>query len=159
MKTLSLSQWCAELERQIATVKPAVTIALHEVGDAAVEIAQAKIGHYQDEVPPFPAWPELADSTKADRVRQGYPADEPLLRTGELRDSISHHVEPMLLEVGSVDPVMKYQEHGTDKIPPRPVIGPAMLEIIPVAQEILGGALADVLAGGGGAGRVVSRGR
>ena len=32
----------------------------------------------------------LAESTQAERVVQGYPANEPLLRTGELRDSIEH---------------------------------------------------------------------
>jgi hypothetical protein len=31
-------------------------------------------------------WAPLADATKADRVAQGYPADEPLLRSGEMRD-------------------------------------------------------------------------
>lgn len=160
MKKLSLTEWCAELERQIATVRPAVTMALHEIGEAAEQIARGKVGEYQPEVGPFPAWAPLAESTVEDKTRQGYaPPDNPLLREGDLRDSVGHHVEPMLLEVGSTDPVMRYHETGTSKMPPRPVIGPAMLETVPVAQEVLGGALADVLAGGGGTGRVISRGR
>ena len=40
-------------------------------------------------------WQELAASTQADRVRKGYPADEPLLRTGTMAASIEHEAALM----------------------------------------------------------------
>jgi hypothetical protein len=158
MRKLNLGEWCRELERQIGAVKPVITMALNEIGEAAVEIAREKIGHYQEAIPPFPAWAPLTEATKADRAHQGYPEDEPLLRRGDLRDSIGHRVEPLLLEVGSTDPVMRWDEFGTPRMPPRPVLGPTMIEIEPFAREVLGAALVDVLSGGGGVGRTLSRG-
>src|SRR3954469_19854677 len=50
--------------------------------------ARAEVGHYQEGVGDFIAWPELADATKEDRLRKGYTENDPLLRSGELRDSI-----------------------------------------------------------------------
>jgi hypothetical protein len=32
----------------------------------------------------YPEWPQLADATQAEREREGYPANEPLLREGTL---------------------------------------------------------------------------
>lgn len=77
-------------------------------------------------------WPQLAASTQADRVRQGYPANEPGLRSGEMRDSIEH--TPPTMEdgevvgyVGSNDPKLLWFELGTVKQPPRTVLmGAAM---------------------------------
>jgi hypothetical protein len=69
-------------------------------------------------------WPQLADATKADRVNQGFPENEPLLRTGEMRDSIQAHVEMFGPEhgravVGSNNDKAAWQELGTSRIPPR----------------------------------------
>lgn len=76
-------------------------------------------------------WPQLAQSTQDDRVSKGFSANEPLLRTGELRDSIQHTVVSGILSgivgyIGTNDPVAKYQEYGTTKIPPRPFLGGAV---------------------------------
>src|SRR5690348_3170601 len=88
---------------------------------AAVEVekrAKDKIGEYQDAVGPFEKWRELADSTKADRVRKGFPENEPLLRTGEMRDSIEHKVADHEAHIGSDNSIALYQELGTSRIPP-----------------------------------------
>src|SRR5579872_1078512 len=37
-------------------------------------------------------WKQLAQSTQTERVREGFPANEPGLRTGAMRDSIEHEV-------------------------------------------------------------------
>lgn len=72
-------------------------------------------------------WPQLAESTQDDRVSKGFSANEPLLRTGELQASIEHHVvSGHEGYIGTNDPVAKYQEYGTDKIPPRPFLGGAV---------------------------------
>ena len=82
--------------------------------------AQAKeaIGTYKF------GWPELAESTQRDRVAQGYPADEPLLRTGAMANSISHkaHLSAGGAEglVYSDEIIALWQEMGTSRgIPPR----------------------------------------
>lgn len=71
-------------------------------------------------------WPELADSTKADRVHQGFPENEPLLRTGEMRDSIEHVSDSREANVGSNNDKAVWQELGTSRgIPPRSFLGQA----------------------------------
>lgn len=102
--------------------------------------AKKEIGHYQPQVGPFQDWAELADSTKEDRVRQGYTENDPLLRSGELRGSIEHQSTLQEAVIGSTSPVMAYQEFGTAKIPPRPVIGPAAFKNKEKIQSIIGAA-------------------
>lgn len=77
-------------------------------------------------------WQELAEVTKKDRVSKGYPENEPLLRTGELRDSIQHNVStvPMEAYVGSDNwkaPIHEFGVVGPPRIPPRPFLGGAVV--------------------------------
>jgi len=92
--------------------------------------AKAAVGAYQEESGPFVAWAELADSTKADRAAKGYAEDEPELRTGEMRDSIEHRVTMEVLgesyaDIGSDSQILEWQELGTEKMPPRSILGGA----------------------------------
>jgi HK97 gp10 family phage protein len=125
----SLGAFAAHLTHAIA---PAVNSSMHSGLKAAAEqiehTARAKLGHYQDSVEHFPAWPELADSTKADRVAKGFTENDPLLRTGALRDSIGHEVHGNEAVIGSKSDIAVYQELGTTKMPPRPFLGPAVVE-------------------------------
>ena len=83
--------------------------------------AKGAIGNYKY------GWPQLAESTQQERVAQGYSANEPLLRTGQLRDSIGHVVvSSKEAFIGTNDPIAPYQEFGTSKIPPRPFLGGAL---------------------------------
>ena len=67
-------------------------------------------------------WPPLAASTLA---RKG--ADTPLLETGEMRDSIMHHVEGSTGYVGSDNEKALWHELGTVHVPPRSfLMGAAM---------------------------------
>lgn len=104
-----------------------------------VVAAQAKeaIGTYRY------GWPELAASTQADRVRKGYPADEPLLRTGEMAASIEYKAE--LSGYGadglvfSGDIVALWQEMGTSRgIPPRSFLFKSMWLATPEMSRIFG---------------------
>lgn len=130
----------------------AVVLSLHKglktVARAIEKTAKKEIGTYQPEVGYFAAWEELADSTKRDRVRQGFTEDEPLLRTGELRDSISHEVGGLEAVIGSDSDVMVWQELGTKTIPPRAVLGPAAIHNEEKVGKILGGATVRGLLGG-----------
>ena len=64
-------------------------------------------------------WAPLATSTIADKQAHGFPTPKPLLRTGELRDSIEYTVHGLEGAVGSDLDIAVYQELGTSRIPPR----------------------------------------
>ena len=99
------------------------TAYLEAVGSKIEHDAKEIIGHYQrSDTGPFPEWAELATSTKADRVSQGFTPNDPLLRTGELRNSIRHEVRGHSVAVGSDLDIAIYQEMGTATIPPRPFL-------------------------------------
>lgn len=123
MNFASLAHLARHLER-IASKQDAVDKAILTKSAIRVERrAKSKIGDYQQEQGPFEAWRELAESTQADRRQQGYNEDDPLLRTGALRDSIQHVVEANKAVVGSASEIAMYQETGTPRIPPRSFLG------------------------------------
>jgi len=111
--------------------------------------AKDQIGHYQPQVGEFPAWAPLAASTEEEKARMGAPANAPLLRRGDLRDSFSHQV---ISEhegvVGSTDPVAIFHEFGTAKMPPRPVLGPAAVRNRDKIRAIIGRAVVEGIIGG-----------
>lgn len=143
----SLAEMAEELIRTEAREILALEGGLERIAQLIEKTAKAEFGVYQGAVGPFPAWAELADSTKADRVAGGFTENDPLLRDGKLlRDSIEHETSLAELEtvIGSKEPVMLYQEVGTSRMPPRPVLGPAALRHIKAIQTLIAGA---VLAG------------
>ncbi len=112
--------------------------------DRAAELieteAKAAFGIYQDQAGPFAAWDELAEATKADRVRQGYPEDEPELRSGATRDSIERTVvaHAKEAEIGSDSEILEWQELGTKHMPPRSILGGAAVRCADRVATILG---------------------
>jgi hypothetical protein len=112
-KLFSLLEFVAEI--------PAIERDLHAAGPRIVErackIVQARakktIGTNQEE------WAPLAASTITDKARHGYPTPKPLLRTGELRDSIQYTVRGLEGAVGSDLDRALYLEMGTARMPPR----------------------------------------
>ena len=123
-----------------------LVVAEHEMEHRALERcakmvekhAREKVGEYQPETGPFAAWAGLADSTIADRERQGFAADEPLLRTGALRDSIEHTVQDSEAQVGSNSDIAVYQELGTKNMPPRSFLGGALADKLDDVRKIVG---------------------
>jgi hypothetical protein len=127
MSELTLAEMALHLGRLSVTM-PAVGYHALDVASAMVlEECRDSIGHYQDSAGPFSAWAELADSTKADRVRRGFTENDPGLRTGQMRDSYERHVETDWAEVGSNDMHAVWFELGTKTQPPRSVIGGAAM--------------------------------
>jgi hypothetical protein len=113
MKTFTLLEFAAELQ--------AIDRDLHELGPHIVEKAcqivqrkaKAAIGKEHE------MWAPLAPSTIADKAHHGFKTPAPLLRTGEMRDSIEYQVHGNQGAVGSDSPIAVYQELGTSRIPPR----------------------------------------
>ena len=117
----------ADLAKRLSAIGedrgPETKAFLETVGEAIEKEAKAEIGHYQrTDTGPFPEWTELAPSTKKDRVSKGFTENDPLLRTGELRDSIAHEVRGTSVAIGSDLDIAVYQEMGTATIPPRPFL-------------------------------------
>ncbi len=106
--------------------------------EAAAETAKGFIGQE------MPGWDPLAPPTIADKTRKGYPTPAPLLRTGELRESIGAEAEAV---PGGVDGVVgstsrhaSFHEIGSSREPPRPFLGPALM----LAEQPLSTALGEL---------------
>jgi hypothetical protein len=72
-------------------------------------------------------WPELAESTQTQRVGLGFPANEPGLRTGDMRDSIEHKTFTEEAFVGSDDDKLVWFDLGTSRQPARPALEAAAM--------------------------------
>ena len=149
MKEISIDEFIDHLLKVAEAEQVAARRALQESAKIVEKRAKEKIGEYQEQTGPFIAWPELAEATKADRIRQGYSEDDPLLRTGEMRDSIGRATSPDGLEVqiGSNDDKAVWQELGTEHIPPRSFLGGAMADKLPDIKKIMGRAVVAALVG------------
>jgi phage gpG-like protein len=73
--------------------------------------------------------PPLAESTQEQRAKDGFSADQTLLRTGELRDSIGwEHIGRRETVVGSTDEKAPFHEFGTSRIPRRSFLASTVVE-------------------------------
>jgi phage gpG-like protein len=147
MKSFALVDFITHL----AKIELATTLLSESILEAGAqtieERAKEKIGAYQEAAGPFGAWSELADSTKKDRLAQGYTENDPLLRSGSLRDSIEHEVSGDEAIVGSKSDTALYQEVGTDKIPPRSFLGGAAFEEAKNIEKLAGRKIFSALIG------------
>jgi hypothetical protein len=146
MATFTLPGFAAHLTNLMA----GTLVANHHALEVAAQIveteAKAEIGTYQSAAGPFQAWDPLSSATLEGFLHPvagwipgkkdlGYaPPDNPLLREGDMRDSIEHVVRLVSLvggeaHVGSNDPKALWQELGTPNarfpIEPRSFLGGA----------------------------------
>jgi HK97 gp10 family phage protein len=113
VKTFSILEFLAEI--------PAIERDLHAAGPKIVEAAckivqkkaKAAIGKEHE------MWAPLAESTIADKQKHGFATPKPLLRTGELRDSIEYTVNGNEGCVGTDNKAAPFLEFGTSRMPPR----------------------------------------
>jgi len=111
---------------------------LEEAGKIIERTAKKKIGEYQEQAGQFVAWQELAESTKQDRVAQGYTENDPGMRSGEMRDSIEHQATSTEAHVGSDNDKLVWFDQGTVKQPPRSVLGGSAFEKAGEIVEMIG---------------------
>ena len=140
--------------RHLSTLTARVVLEQHRALTAAAVVvehqAKSEIGSYQPAVGPFNAWAPLAGATVEDRVRKGFAPNDPLERTRALADSIEHDVRGTSAYVGSESDVLLYQDQGTETIPPRPVLGPALFIKQDRVAELIGAhTVAGLLHGSG----------
>jgi phage gpG-like protein len=149
MEFSSLEAFAEHIVKIAVAEKLAEQVALTAAAKVVQREAKAEIGIYQDRIGDIAGWAELADSTKQDRVSRGFTENDPLLRTGELRDSIKYKVGDGLAYVGSDMDIAVYQELGTDKIPPRSFLAGAAMRKADDVQKIVGKAVYTALIGEG----------
>jgi HK97 gp10 family phage protein len=148
----NLADLTAHIERLAAGMASASSTesGLEKAAKLLEDKAKETVGEYHDAIGPAPAWADLADATKADRVAKGFHEDEPLLRTGALRDSISHEVAGHEAWIGSDSEIAEYHETGTSRMPPRPIFGTALYGNIDQAVDAIGHAATVHISGGKG---------
>ncbi len=140
MKITTFAGLADRIDAGLARFKAEQPLTLLEVGTVIQTAAKASLGIYQGPKPPFGAWAPLAEQTQEQRVRAGFSADEPLLRSGELREAIEVHVDDNIVCVGvggDMATVAAAQEYGTPTVPPRPFLRPAAQESLPEAGRII----------------------
>jgi len=95
-------------------------------------------------------WTQLTDATQKDREQQGFPANEPLLRTGELKSSIGYTIlSETEAEVGSNSDIAVFQELGTIRIPSRSFLAAAAAHKGHDAAKVAGKIIADAIMAAG----------
>ncbi len=165
---LSFGDFALHLARQEITALVEVEKALDRVAKHVQDAAKAELGAYQPQKIDYETgefsneWDSLAESTKADRLKKGFTPDDPLLRTGQLRDSIERetqhfeaaigvkdgpHVDYETGEIKNVGDIAVRMEYGYQWVPPRPFMGPASFNIGARIDHELGNALVRGIAG------------
>lgn len=147
MEFQSLASFATHLLAVEIASRKALEKGLDNVAKLVQADAKQRIGEYQDATGPFPAWAPLKPDTIADRVSQGFTPDDPLLRSGDMRESIEREVQGLEAAIGSKSDIALYQEMGTATIPPRPFLGPAAYANKENIQKILGEAFVSGLTG------------
>lgn len=134
---------------------PVVARTGQQIADDIAARAKDKIGVYQGSVATFPAWESLADATVLERHRLGYPDDEPLLRTGAIRDAITtwpgNGPREWMVGIPAGDPSAAAglaAEVGTPHEPQRAFLGPAVIEVGHDIGGHVGGMVEAVIKGG-----------
>lgn len=149
MIEMGLAEFAIKLTEVALEAMEAERHALEKAAKLVENEAKSRVGHYQEAIGPFAGWAELADSTKADRVNQGFTENDPGLRTGEMRDSIEHKTEEHEAQIGSNNDKLVWFELGTSKQPPRAVLGGAACAKEAEVVSILGDGVVTALIGAG----------
>ena len=144
MEFTSFAELSRHLLRVASSIPKVTAVVIEKIGKNVEKTAKEKIGYYQDESGPFNGWLSLTSGTLKYHDRMGV-GDSPLIITGELYASISHETVKaeniQMVTVGSNSDIGFWQEIGTNTIPPRPFIGPAMFENEKESIELIGKAV------------------
>lgn len=87
----------------------------------------------------------LAESTQIERANLGYSPNEPLVRTGETRESVESIAVFNLAATGSTDPLARCAEDGSPNRPPRPVFLIGGRLALPVVYRIFRAIVGEAL--------------
>jgi len=145
----SPGQFAVFLRQASAHARKGQEEGLRHAAQMFAEEAKSEIGHYQSAAGPFEAWPTLADATLngyttdsgrhfPGKIELGHsPPDNPLLREGDMRDSIRATHDEHHAVVGSDSQVAVWQELGTKYMPARSFLGRAVFVKAKEALKII----------------------
>lgn len=157
----SLGAFAEHLAGSQVRILAAMEGELHEIGRVLSNQMQRHLGVYHPAIGPFPRWARLSRITLygwgpfPGKIALGYaPPDNPLIATGFMHNSFSYDVRGLQMEAGSTDHKMIWHEHGTSRMPPRPVVGPVAYRNIARIQRLTGAAVVAGLTGGGATARM-----
>jgi HK97 gp10 family phage protein len=143
-KMFSLLGFIAELpaiERDFHAAGPKI---LERAAQMVQKKAKSTIGKNNEN------WAPLALGTIADKQRKGFKTPAPLLRTGELRDSIEYTiVSDHEACVGTDLEYAKFLEFGTSRMPPRSFLVSAAIASEDKIQRMAGATAVAALSGHG----------
>jgi hypothetical protein len=143
MKTFSILEFVAQIpaiERDIQASGPMI---VERACQIVQKKAKAAIGKEHE------MWAPLAASTIADKQAHGFPTPKPLLRTGELRDSIEYTVHGNEGCVGTDNKAAPFLEFGTSKMPPRSFLVSSAISSEPKIHRLAAATTLAALAGHG----------
>ena len=143
----SIAAFIAHMERAALATVVAEHSGVAKGAEMIRDEARAEIGHYQEAAGQFEAWQALTEHTQDDRVRKGFSPDDPLLRTGDLRDSITCTARGHEAAIGSNSDIAIWQELGTNRIPPRSFLGGAAFRKSKAVIEQIGSRVVWALRG------------
>lgn len=155
MAMFTPTSFAAHLVGMMARMKAEEHHILERAAQIVEKEAKAEIGHLQGQAGPFVAWAPLAESTiegwrgHPGKAELGFspPDYDPLLRSGDMRDSIEHVVIGDTAHVGSDSMVAVWQELGTVNVPPRSFLGGAAVRRHSEINRMAGRYIAMFLSG------------
>jgi hypothetical protein len=131
---ISFEQYARFLQRSAARAEPLIGVALARVGDHALSLATEYVGHE------LPQWEPLSAGYVAQKRKDGLTgrvsATDPWLRTGETVESFAAVVEGHSAVLGSPLDKAMWNELGTSRAPPRPVLALAMQNATEFAEDV-----------------------
>jgi HK97 gp10 family phage protein len=140
--TIGLDQLLLKILTLSIVINEGAHEGLTEVGKIVKEEAKSEYGHYQTAIKDVEAWAELSDFTKEDRVSKGFTENDPLYRTGAVKDSVEYHVNgSSSVAIGSDREEAAYLEGGTAKMPARSVLAGSAYRKEKEITEIIGKAV------------------
>jgi hypothetical protein len=135
LRFANFQQFQNHIQKAQVAGSQAIGGALYVVALRVLQGARDMIGKYHRSVGPYPKWDQLSIFTQANRAMLGFTVNDPLLRTGTLRDSYEAvMIGPYAAGVGSPLGAALGHEVGVPNnpipnmgpIPPRPVLGPVV---------------------------------
>ncbi|WP_051949299.1 hypothetical protein [Methylosinus sp. PW1] len=145
--SFSVAEFVKELLRVLHLLPAAERVALEAACKIILEEAKSMPGEYQAGAGPFNTWAPLAQRTLNDKITGGWPVPSPLKRTGELAESYEYKIKGNEAWVGSNNPKATWQELGTSRIPPRPILGIAAARHEKEIVELVGRSVYEALIG------------
>lgn len=140
---VTFEQYAKFLEGSAARVEPLIQIGLARVGDHALSLAVGYAGHE------MPEWAPLSAGYVTQKRKDGYTgrfsSTDPWIRTGETVESFAAVVEGHETVLGSPLDKAMWNELGTSRAPPRPILALAMQNATEYAADVFYEAAVDLL--------------